>query len=105
MRFDVDSLAAEFQPVSITFRGAVFTLGSTIEQVLTAVDLAKKVPDAAPVSEQLAILPAVLAALSPDLGTAVGDGKSLTLPENLVLQKCVEAAMQQIAKVPFRPVE
>jgi len=104
MRFNVDALAAEFEPVSITFRGVEYTLGSSIDQVLASVNLARSVPDKAPVAEQLAILPPVLAALNPELGVAVGDGAGLTLAENLVLQKCVEAAMQQIAKVPFRPV-
>lgn len=104
MRFDVDSLAAEYVGVTVTFRGVNYDLGTTTDQVLGAVAIAKTVPDNAPVAEQFAIMPQVLAALNPELGLAVGDGKGLSLQENLIFQKCIEAAMKQINSVPFRPV-
>jgi len=105
MRFNVDTLAAEYKTCSLIFRGTEYVLGSSIEQVLAAVAIARTVPDNATVDQQLAILAPVLGALNPELGVAVGDGKGLSLAENLVLQKCVEAAMVQISKVPFRSDE
>ena len=105
MLFDVDVLSAEFSSVEVKFRGGQYKLGESVEQVLAAMEIARKVPDNAPVSEQYKLLPPVLSALSPELGEVVGDGSNLTLAEHLVFQRVVEEAMKRISQVPFRPVE
>lgn len=104
IRYDLDSLAAEYVPVVVVFRTITYQLGATIEQILGAVQLAKTVDDKAPLDQQLAIMPQVLAALSPELGAVVGDGKGLSGIESLLFQRAIPAALAQISKVPFRPV-
>lgn len=104
MLYDVDALAAEFTSIEIKFRGSQYKLGESVEQILGAINIAKAVPDDAPLEEQLKILGPVLGALCPELGVAVGDGSSLTLAERLVLQRVVREGMGRITKIPFRPV-
>lgn len=102
--FDVDALAAEFEPVCIRFRGEEYVLGDTVESVLAATKIAESLPDDAPTEEQLALLPKVLRALNKKLGKAVAESEP-SLPERLVFQKAVTELMTRVGNVPFRPSE
>jgi hypothetical protein len=101
-KYDLDQLAGEFEPLVVTFRGVEYTLGVTVQQMLGAISAARKVADNAALEEQFKLLPEVMGAACPALGTAITSGKPLSFVEHMLLQKTAEQLMKRMGEIPFR---
>lgn len=92
--FDIDAVAAEYQPVRIKFRGTEYVLGATVLQVIAATELAP----GEGASGMVARLPEYLRTLCPEIGPAL-EGRPLISAEEVALLRPITAVMNRFNAV------
>ena len=91
--FDIDAVAEEYQPVRIRFRGAEYTLGANVLQVIAATELSTDEGTGGIVKQ----LPVYLRTLCPEIGPALE--KPLAAAEEVALLRPITEVMNRFNAV------